>query len=241
VKHLNIHCTTQPKALTFLSMLYVMIIIAADVVIYKIAKVGPFVFTVGSLIIPFWFLLTDIIAEVYGYELTRQLIWFGIICSILFTFLCSSLINLPSPQTWQHQASYDFILGKLPRILLGYIMGVFAGAFLNTYLISKWKILTKGKYFWLRSIGSSGIGQLVFTIVTLSLDMLGILPFNKIVQAISISFSIKIFITALAALPCALIIIILKKFENIQTQDYQIDYNIFSLSVTNQMKLNHTL
>jgi uncharacterized integral membrane protein (TIGR00697 family) len=183
----------QYKAFPLLSMLYITIILAADVLIYKIAQCGSFTFTVGSLVTPFWFLMTDIIAEVYGYQLTRRLIWSGILCGFLFTMVCVPLIHLPSPASWQYQAAYDQVLGKLPRVLLGCIIGVVAGAFANTYLITKWKILTRGKYFWLRSIGSSGSGQLVFTIVTISLDMVGVLPFHNILQLITLSFTIKIF------------------------------------------------
>jgi len=178
----NLKNSMQYKAFSFLSMVYITIILAADVLIYKIAQVGSFTITVGSLVIPFWFIITDVIAEVYGYQLTRKLIWSGIICSILFTVVCATLIQLPSPVLWLHQVAYDQVLGQLPRVLFGYVVGVIAGGFVNTYLITKWKILTRGKYFFLRSIGSSGIGQLTFTIVTLSLDLSGIMPFSVIAK-----------------------------------------------------------
>lgn len=233
MKQLNSAGTTQYQAFSFLSMMYVTIILAADVLIYKLAQVGPFTFTVGSLVTPFWFLTTDIIAEVYGYQLTRRLIWFGILCSLLFTFICFSLIHLPSPPSWQYQPAYDQILGTLPRVLIGYIAGVILGAFANTYLITKWKILVRGRYFWLRSLGSSGTGQLVFTIVTIMLDMFGVVPFYKIIQLITLSFSIKIIITLLVAFPSAIFVYYLKKLENIDVYDHNTDFNPFKLSVVN--------
>jgi uncharacterized integral membrane protein (TIGR00697 family) len=222
---------TQYKFFHLLSMIYVTIILAADVLIYKVTQIGSITFTVGSLVIPFWFLLTDIIAEVYGYQLTRRLIWSGILCGFLFTLACVSLIHLPSPSFWQYQGAYNQVLGKLPRILLGCVAGIFAGAFANTYLITKWKILVRGRYFWIRSIASSGMGQLIFTIVTLSFDMLGILPFNNIIKFIILSFTIKIIVTTLFAFPSWILILALKKLENIDIYDYNTNFNPFKFSV----------
>ena len=74
MNQINAAGKNQYKAFSLLSMIYITIILAADVLIYKIAQVDDFTFTVGSLVTPFWFLMTDIIAEVYGYQLTRRLI-----------------------------------------------------------------------------------------------------------------------------------------------------------------------
>jgi len=83
---------SQYKAFTFLSMIYITLILVADVLIYKIANFGPLTLTVGSLVTPFWFVMTDIVAEVYGYKLARKLIWSGIACGFLFTLICVVLI-----------------------------------------------------------------------------------------------------------------------------------------------------
>lgn len=230
--------TKQYKAFSLLAMIYITIILSADVLIYKIVNFGSITITVGSLVTPFWFVMTDIIAEVYGYQLTRRLIWSGIVCGLLFTIICVSLIHLPSPTYWHYQSAYDQVLGKLPRVMMGYIAGVMAGAFANTYLITKWKILVRGKYFWLRSIGSSGVGQLAFTIVTLMLDLLGVIPLHIIMQLIVISFVIKLLVTTTLAFPSTLIVGYLKQVENIDVYDYNTDFNPFKFEVANETILN---
>jgi uncharacterized integral membrane protein (TIGR00697 family) len=222
---------SQYKALTFLSMVYITLILAADVLIYKIAHVGSLTLTVGSLVTPFWFVMTDIIAEVYGYQIARRLIWSGIACGFLFTIICVSLINFPSPETWPYQPAYDQVLGKLVRVFIGSVAGVIIGAFTNTYLITKWKILIHGKYFWLRCIGSSAIGQLAFTIITLSWDLFNVLPFNQITQLILISFTIKLVLTALFAIPSSIFVYYLKKLEHIDIYDYKTNFNPFKLEL----------
>ena len=90
----------QFKALTFLSMIYITSILAADVLIYKIMHFGSIVLTVGSFVTPFWFVTADIVAEIYGFRVTRRMIWSGIACGFLFTIICVTLINLPSPDVW---------------------------------------------------------------------------------------------------------------------------------------------
>lgn len=222
---------SQYKALTFLSMIYITLILTADVLIYKIAHVGSLTLTVGSLVTPFWFVMTDIIAEVYGYQIARRLIWSGIACGFLFTLVCVTLINFPSPETWPYQPAYDQVLGNLVRVFIGSIAGVIIGAFTNTYLITKWKILVHGKYFGLRSIGSSAIGQLAFTMITLSYDLFGMLPLHQIAQLIFISFTIKLILTALFAFPSSIVVYYLKKLENIDIYDYKTNFNPFKLEL----------
>ena len=111
-----------------------------------------------------------------------------------------------------------------------YIFGVFAGGFVNTYLLTKWKILARGKFFWLRSIGSSSTGQFVFTVVTLLFDMLHVLPLQKIIQLICLSFTLKIVITFFAAWPSTILVIFLQKTESIDVYDYNTDFNPFNLA-----------
>lgn len=217
------------KVYSLLSMLYLTFILSADVLFYKIIQLGSIVMTVGSFITPFWFVITDIVAEVYGYNLARKLVWSGLLCSFIFTFICASLIKLPSPLSWHYQIYYDHILGSLPRIYLGSVVGFFTGSFVNAYLIVKWKALTRGKYFAFRSIGSSGIGQLAFTIVTIFIDLIHVVPVSQILEIITVSFSIKIMITPILAFPSSLITLYIKKLEGIDVYDHNISYNPFKV------------
>lgn len=227
----NVVSTTQYKAFFFLAMTYITLILAADVLIYKIIHIGALTMTVGSLVTPFWFLMTDIIAEVYGYQLTRRLIWSSIGCSFLFMVICSSLIQLPSPSIWPYQSAYDQVLGKLPWVFLGSVFGIIGAAFTNTYLLIKWKILVKGKYFLVRSIGSSAIGMLVFTTITLTYDLKGSLPISEIIEFILISYSIKLLITPILAVFSTIVVYYLKRFENIDIYDYDTNFNPFNFTV----------
>lgn len=222
---------SQYKAFSFLSMLYITFVLAANVLIYKLIHIGSITMTVGSFVTPFWFITADIIAEVYGYQLARRLIWSGILCSFIFMGICFSLIHLPSPSFWQYQSAYNQVLGKLPRVFVGSILGIVIAAFMNSYFITKTKILVHGKYFWVRSVASSVTGQLIFTAITIVFDLMSTLPFHQILQFILISISIKIIITSIVALPSSFIVYYLKKLENIDVYDFDTNFNPFKLEV----------
>ena len=53
-------------------------------------------------------------------------------------------------------------------------------------------MLTNGRYFWLRSIGSSGIGEAVMLITSVMIALSGILSFSKLFNLIVIVYLYKI-------------------------------------------------
>lgn len=219
--------SVQYKYLTLISMLYVAVMLAANVLIYKLTDLHGLTLTVGSFITPIWFIIGDIVTEVYGYKECRKLIWSALISSIVFTLICTGLISFPAPHHWVYQPYFEYILGGLPRIFMGSVLGLFLGLFLNSYLISKWKILIQGRYFWLRSIGSSTFGQFIFTATTLMFDMLKEVPGKELMAFIAISYCLKIAISCIIAFPSSLLAGFLKKSEGLDVYDYNTDFNPF--------------
>ena len=68
----------------------------------------------------------------------------------------TAVIKLPHhPQFLSIQNAYEEVFGNLIRFVSAGFLAVLSSHFLNIYIFSKWKILLRGKYFWLRSIGAS--------------------------------------------------------------------------------------
>jgi len=219
------------KLFPLLAMLYAIIIVSSTTLVYKIIEIHEFIITAGALLTPVWYFLGDVIAEVYGYKISRRLIWFGLICECVFVLLCSSLIHLPSPGYWHQQEAYNIVLSGLPRIFIGSIVGTILGTFINVYLVTKWKILMKGKYFWLRGLGANVIGQLIFSSATALIDLLGVIPVADIIKVILSAYLIKITIVPILAIPSAFLASYLKKVEGIDTYDYTTNFNPFKLDL----------
>jgi len=221
----------QYKYLTFLSMLYMTIKLTTVVLIYKVIKIGHFSASASTLVMPLWFMLGDIITEVYGYKIARHVIWMAILCQFIFAFLCYALINLNAPLLWPHQEAFNQVLGKLPRVALASFLAITCGAFLNAYTISKWKILLRGKYFWLRSLGASAVGELIFTIIAYITEFLGVTPLSNLLQLMAISYIIKIVLNPILVIPSMFIAFVLKQLENLDTYDYSTNFNPFKFTL----------
>jgi len=217
----------QYKHLTILSMLYMTIKLITLVLIYKILTIGPLYASASTLIIPFWFFLGDVITEVYGYQVTRRLIWIALICQFVFAFISAGFVGLPSPTAWPQQEAYSQVLGKLPRVAIASFLAIVIGAFLNAYILTKWKILLRGKYFWLRCLGATAIGELIFTIVAFITEFWGVTSNSNLIHLMAISYSVKLLAGPILIIPVSFVAAWLKKSEGIDVYEYDINFNPF--------------
>lgn len=223
---------SQYKCLTPLVMFYMMVKLITILVIYKIVAIGPIQTTAATIIIPLWFLTGDIIAEVYGYDVAKQVIWTALITQFIFAFLCALLIRLPSTSDWTLQGAYNQVLGRLPWVVWSSFAAIVLGAFINAYIVSRWKVLLNGKLFWLRSLGASIIGEAVFVVISLCMEYIGVVSWQALLQLILVSFALKIVINPLLVFPSALLVAFIKKIEKIDVYDYDLDFNPLKIRLT---------
>src|SRR4029079_1592251 len=94
------------------------------------------------------------------------------------------------------------------------------GAFFNIYFLSKWKMLVKGKYFWLRSLGSSAIGESVYTLFVVSLLNFGMVSFKGFINILCISYAFKLAFDTIAVIPASFLANFLKKTEGVDVYDF---------------------
>ena len=207
---------TNPQAYRFLplfSMLYITLMLSVAVLSNNIISIGQGITMAGTLIVPFWFGLSDIITEIYGYKIAKRIVWMAFFCHFIFSFLCQIALLFPHPAFWHGQAGFQEVLGPLLRNTISGFIAYIVSISFNIYLISKWKILLKGKYFWLRSIGASTIGELFFTILAVFMIQYHILPFDQIIRIIITSYSIKVVCSLISAFPANFVVSALKNIE----------------------------
>lgn len=222
---------SEHNLFSLLAMLYFTLMIMAILLIYKMVMIGSALISIAIFIAPFWYVMSDVIAEVYGYNTAKRLIWYGLCCEFLFILIVASLVQLPSPTHWQEIAqAYQQTIGKLPRVFLGSILGVLASSFVNAYIVVRWKALLRGKLFWLRSIGATSIGELIFTAVTIIIDLFGLVPKLNLMQLITISYGIKLLVNILAVIPATALVNYLKRVEKIDVYEQHIEFNPFRLN-----------
>jgi len=219
------------KCLSFLIMLYFTVMIITVVMIYKIVQVGTISLSASSIIIPFWYVIGDILAEVYGVKLSRKLITYSIVCEFVFIFVCYILTVMPSPDISISSNPYASIFLKLPRVFLGSAIALAVGMYINSYAITRWKALVKGKYFWFRSIASTLLGEAFFVFIAFMIEFLGRVPFSELLGLMLVSYVIKIAFAPILSLPASYICAYLKKKEGVDVYDNEkkfTPYNFFN-------------
>lgn len=156
--------TNNPRFIIPMSMAYCITCILSSILVNKFINIGGHFASAGSFTMPFWFVLSDIITEVYGYRVSRRMLWSLLVLSI-FVYSYLELFSLIQPLQKPSGPAYHFVFGSMIRIYFGAWSSLFFANFLNTYLLVKLKILMRSRYFWLRSICSSGLGEVVYTVI----------------------------------------------------------------------------
>lgn len=181
-----------------------------------------------------YFMLLDVITEVYGYFEARKTLFAGLITYTLFVFIMELIIHIPSPtiQTTMSKIppdpiAYDHIFTGIYLVWLSVIVCSLCANTLNIIILSKWKILTNGKYFWLRSVTSSLMTAILYSTLSnffafgIFMDSSKTVYFLKLTL---ISISAKLLTLLVCAYPATLLCGILKSKEDIDIYDYNINY-----------------
>lgn len=227
-------------------MLYLTADLLSLVLTYKFIQVGSIFISAEALVFPLTYTITDIIAEVYGYSEARKIIWLVFLCDFLFALSAYFLIKIPSPD--EHtQSIYNYTFGLLLRGTIAEVLGVLAGIFINIYAISKLKILARGRYFWLRSIGSSLIGEAILVVISMPILFAHVVSGQNLIKILFFTYTYKIIFAITMALPALAIVMFLKRKENVDAYDYNVNFNPFTLSnstddttLKEEVILNHT-
>lgn len=207
--------------------LFVAVLLISNVASTKILQIWKFSFDGGTILFPLAYIFGDILTEVYGYKLSRRIIWTGFFSLALMVGVFYIVAKLPPAEGWNNQEAYVAILLSTPRIVLGSFLAYFAGEFTNSFILSKMKIATKGKHLWLRTISSTLVGQVVDTGIFCLVAFYGLFP-NSLLLAIIISnYIFKVGIEVLLTPATYKIVKYYKRKENIDAYDVNTNYNPF--------------
>lgn len=224
----QIHSTDKQeyKFFTLLAVLYTITLAFTIVIENRLILIGHLKILSGTIILPLAYAISDIITEIYGYKLTRRVIWVSIINLYFMATLVWIIMKLPTDFSFADRA-YTAVLDHLPRDVITYSIAAFVGIFLNSYLLSKWKILVKGKYFWLRSLGSSVIGEAIFILVWGFLGFSNKFSFPVLFELMAVSYLYKIICNIVFIIPSSLIVVLLKNAEHLDQYSYGVNFNPF--------------
>lgn len=195
----------------------------------------PMAFDAGTLLFPVSYIFGDILTEVYGYRQSRRAIWAGFFALALTSAIFWIIGRLPGEATWQGyagDAAYKAILGGISSggIALASLAGYWTGEFTNSFILAKMKVLTQGRWLWMRTIGSTIFGELVDTVVfVIVASTFGVFPWSLFTTLIVANYLFKVGVEALMTPVTYLVVGALKRAENVDYYDRDTDFNPFTV------------
>lgn len=211
---------------------FVAVLLISNVASTKIVTLGSLTFDGGTLIFPLSYIFGDILTEVYGYAASRKVIWLGFINAAVMAAVFAWVGSLPAAGDWPHQTAYEQILGSTPRIVLASLLAYWLGNFVNAFILAKLKIVTQGKHLWMRTMGSTLVGQGVDTAVFAGVAFWGVLPSDIFVALVLSNYIFKCGVEAVFTPVTYGLTHWLKRQEQEDAYDTTTNFNPFLLAPT---------
>ncbi len=202
--------------------LFVTCLLVANIVAVKILALPAGLFVpAGVVIFPLSYLFGDVLTEVYGYAASRRVIWLGFLCNLIAVAAFLLAGALPAAPFWQGQAAYNTILGFTPALLIASFCAYLVGEFLNSFILAKMKIATRGRWLWTRTIGSTLVGEGADTLVfiILAFGVTGIFAPNQLMTAILVQWAFKVLYEVVATPLTYVVVNFLKRREGLDHFD----------------------
>ena len=208
--------------------IFITTLITANITAVKL--ISLFGLPAAIIIFPISYIIGDVLTEVYGYRQARRVIWLGFFCNFIAVLAIWIGQILPPASFWDGQESYERILGYAPRLLMASFLAYLVGEFANAFVLAKMKIATKGRWLWLRTIGSTLVGQGLDSSLFMTLAFVGTIPLNALVTALVVQWLAKSIYEA-AVTPLTYVVVgFLKRKEGVDVYDHETTFNPLSLN-----------
>jgi uncharacterized integral membrane protein (TIGR00697 family) len=182
----------------FVMAAYVCILLCANLIgaskasTVHLPLIGDVTFLAGVLFFPLSYLFGDILTEVYGYARDRRVVWAGFAALAFASIMATVIVALPpTADGLEEQKAVARIFGQTPRIAGASIFAFWCGSFVNSFVMAKMKLLTRGRWLWTRAVGSTLCGELVDSVLFYTLAFGGIWDTSKVEAVILTQYIFK--------------------------------------------------
>ncbi|MGB7419158.1 MAG: queuosine precursor transporter [Erythrobacter sp.] len=207
---------------------------------------GVFIYGAGILFFPLGYVIGDVLTEIYGFARARRVIWAGFAAMLFLAFMSSVVVALPAFEGWTCAASdtlgsggglspgaicqetYVSVFGSTWRIVLASIIAFWAGEFVNSYVMARMKVWTRGRMLWTRTIGSTLVGQGVDSALFYPIAFLGIWTNDAVVTVMVTNWLLKVLWEAALTPVTYIVVAKLKRAEGVDFFDIETDFSPFS-------------
>jgi queuosine precursor transporter len=207
---------------------FVVVLLVSNIIASKFFAIGPLRVSSAQLLFPITYIFGDIFTEVYGYGASRRAIWYGFFASFIMVAASTIAVAIPPAPEYANQAAFATVFRPVGRIVLASLIAYWCGEFANSFTLAKLKLVTKGKYLWTRTIGSTIVGQAVDTTIVMFVAFYGTQSAGVILKLIASGYVIKVvYETAMTPITYA-IVNALKRREGVDYFDYKTNFSPFA-------------
>ena len=207
---------------------FVVVLLISNIIASKFFAIGPFRVSSAQLLFPITYIFGDVFTEVYGYAASRRAIWYGFFASFVMVAFSTIAVAIPPAPEYTNQAAFATVFKPVGRIVLASLIAYWCGEFANSFTLAKLKLVTKGKYLWTRTIGSTVVGQAVDTTIVMFIAFYWTQTIEVILKLILSGYIIKVvYETAMTPITYA-IVNALKRKEGVDYFDYDTDFSPFA-------------
>jgi hypothetical protein len=189
--------------------------------------IGSVTFLAGVLFFPISYLFGDILTEVYGYARDRRVVWSGFGALVFAALMATVIVHLPPRDK---TSAVEAIFGNTPRIIAASIIAFWCGSFVNSYVLAKMKLWTRGRWLWTRTVGSTICGELVDSALFYTIAFVGLWSTDKLVAIMLTQYVLKSGWEIIATPLTYKIVGFLKRAEHEDYYDRETRFTPFSLA-----------
>jgi len=191
---------TEDRIYTTLCALFAVLIVMGNLIYQKfvflpILPFYTFELSVGAILYPLTFMLTDLIAEFYGKNRANFCVKLALALNIMVALIIAFMDKL-NATGWSKIDNDTFhkVFGLYGVSFLGSIIACYIAQLIDIRIYLWLRKLTGDKYLWIRSNGSTAISLFVDTTIVISfLTIFGVLPIDKLWLLIFNSYLFKLF------------------------------------------------
>ena len=193
--------------------------------------VGTVTFGAGILFFPLGYVLGDVMTEVYGFARARRVVWVGFAASVFAAGMAYVVVSLPPSPDWAGQKALAEVFGQVPRIFAASILAFWAGEMANAYVLARMKVLTEGRHLWMRTIGSTVVGQGVDSLIFYPLAFLGVWETRLVIVVLFTNYLLKVLWEVVLTPVTYRVVAFFKAAEGLDVFDNRTDFSPFKTDV----------
>lgn len=183
---------SKTKLFAVLSGIFVACLLVSNILASKTFTFAGVILPTAVIIFPLVYLVNDILAEIYGFEKTRNVILLGFVLNLFAVIVYNIAIALPAPIFASESAeAFAIVLSSSTRILLASFVAYLVGSIVNAKIMAIMRERSRDKLF-VRCIGSTLVGEGLDAVLFITIAFIGTMSGADLITMIIAQTAFKV-------------------------------------------------